>query len=761
MRIRGRVQGVGFRPSIYRAVTSRHCGGFIRNTPEGVLLEIEGPTKTVDDIVDNFRGIIPSRARVDELIVDAVPLRDEGDFVIETSSTNGDCLLPIPPDLTICQKCINEMETPGNRRDHYPFNTCTICGPRFTIARDIPFDRPTSTMDEFPLCDACRTEYENPEDRRFHAQTMSCPDCGPSLNWTSFSKELSFDSTDPLEIARQALTEGHILAVKGLGGFHITCDATREDIVSRLRDRKGRPHKPLAIMVPDLETCRRICTVSPGEEALLTSPSSPIVLMKQKPGNPVAENVAPNLQNLGLMLPYTPLHRLFFNHSEMPPALVMTSCNRSDEPIAIGLCEIEEHLSDIVDGALGNNRQILNRCDDSVYTFHAGGPVPVRRSRGHVPEPIFLPLSGPSIFATGGMLKNTFALTSGNRSFLSQHIGDVSDADNARHFEKTFRTFSSLLNLEPEAIICDLHPDYPTTAFARRIADERDLPLLQVQHHHAHTAATLAEHRITDRVIGVSMDGAGYGTDEAIWGGEFLVADLLSCERAFHISYVPMPGGEQAVWEPDRMALSHLTKAIGPEEATRRMKDFVEPKKCDALLNLLDKAEFSPSTSSCGRLFDAVAALLDVRHTITYEGQAACELEAIADESECSSYDFSWENDQIGPSPVMVAICEDIDKKTNPAIIAARFHNAVSKMIVEGCRRIRSRTGLDHVALSGGVMQNRLLVNRTVPALEAEDFDVLVRRRVPPNDGGICLGQAACALARLDDGQQSGGTEAT
>ena len=749
LRIRGKVQGVGFRPTIYRVVTARGCAGAIRNTPQGVFLDIEGPAGAVTEIVDEFRRIIPERARVDELLIEEAQPMGRDRFVIEPSATCGDSLLPIPPDLAMCPACKDELHEPANRRAAYPFNTCTACGPRFSIARAVPFDRPTSAMDEFPLCDACRAEYEAPEDRRFHAQTMSCPRCGPSLTWTPNLDELKFESLAPLDAARRALARGRIVAVKGLGGFHLACDATREEVVAELRKRKGRPHKPLAVMTPDIESCRGLCMVSRGEEELLRSASAPIVLLKKRPAAPLAAGVAPGLRHVGVMLAYTPLHHMLFDAPEMPPALIMTSCNRADEPIAISAQEVLERLGDIADAVLSNDRPIINRCDDSVFTFHARAPVPIRRSRGYVPEPILLARAGPSVFATGAMWKNAFALTSGRRAFLSQHIGDVSDADNAAHFEETFRRFSALLRLEPELIACDLHPDYPTTAFAQRLAEERGLPLVQVQHHHAHVAATLAEHRIEGRAIGVSMDGAGLGADGAIWGGEFFIADQASYDRKFHLRYVPMPGGEKAVLEPDRMALAHLTAAVGADEARARMQRYLGPERCASLLEIMKRRRYSPPTSSCGRLFDAVAALLDVRHSITYEGQAACELEAITDESERGSYAFCYDGGEIDCAPVFRLVCEDLDEGTKAPVIAARFHNAVVEMIREGCRRLREETGIVRVALSGGVMQNRLLVDRTVPVLRQEGFNVLLRRRVPPNDGGICLGQAACAIAQL------------
>ncbi len=765
--VRGRVQGVGFRPTIWRALTKRGCAGLIRNTPEGVLIEVEGPPAAVAAVVGNFRDLIPPRARVDELRAEELEPTGQRGFCIEQSSSDGMSLLPIPPDLAVCDECLRELRDPTDRRGGYAFNTCTACGPRFTIARAVPFDRPTSAMDEFPLCARCRAEYGAPADRRFHAQTMSCPACGPKLSFTPIARTSPGEvltgapharlgqgqGGEPLAAARAMLKAGGLVAIKGIGGFHLACDAGRQEVVEELRRRKQRPHKPLAVMVRDIETCRRICFTSAEEEALLASIQAPIVLLRKRPGAPVAEAVAPALCELGVMLPYTPLHAMLFDDPSLPPVLVMTSCNRSEEPIAVSAQAVVEGLSDIVDGVLSHERQITNRCDDSVVALFGGEPLPMRRSRGYAPEPVLLDRDGPSVFAAGAMWKNTFALTSGRRAFLSQHIGDVSDADNAAHFAQSFARFSELLRLEPTAVACDMHPDYPTTAFARELARRRGLPLLQVQHHHAHIASCLAEHGLAGPVIGVSMDGTGYGEDGAVWGGEFLVADLKRYERTCHLQYVPMPGGEQAVLEPDRMALAHLARALGPGEALRRLAPSLGEQACSTLLAVMERPQFSPPTSSCGRLFDAVSALLGVpRRTagrVTYEGQAACELEAICDEGETDAYEFGYEDESIVVGPLLRGACADLDRGLSATRIAARFHNTIAAIIVETCRRIRAERVLSDVAMSGGVMQNRLLLARAVPALEREGFRVLLQRRVPPNDGGICLGQAACALAQL------------
>ncbi|MFO8008262.1 MAG: carbamoyltransferase HypF [Candidatus Brocadiia bacterium] len=744
--VRGRVQGVGFRPTVYRALTERGCAGSVRNTPEGAVIEAEAPAEVLRGIVDDLPDIVPPRARLDEVQVEEAEPQGQTEFRIVRSAGAGRSLLPIPPDLATCAECAAELHEAGNRRRGYPFNTCTACGPRFTIAREVPFDRPTNAMDGFPPCAACAAEYANPADRRFHAQTLSCPECGPSLSFlTPEGQELN----KPLVRAGQMLADGRILAIKGLGGFHLACDATRQDVVEELRRRKQRPAKPFAVMARDIETARRICRVGEAEADLLCSAPSPIVLLEERADCAVADAVAPGLADLGVMLPYTPLHVLLMERESVPAVLVMTSCNRSEEPIAITAEHVLEDLGDLVDGVLTHNRPILNRCDDSVVAVLRGRPLPMRRSRGYVPEPIVLERGGPPVLATGGMMKNTFALTSGRRVFLSQHIGDVSDADNAAHFARTFRDFSRLLRLEPEVVVCDLHPDYPTTHFARDLAAERDLRLMQMQQHHAHVVSCLAENGRDGPAIGVSWDGTGYGDDGAVWGGEFMVADRRTYTRRHHLAYVPMPGGEAAIWHPTRMALAHLARALGPGEAVARMAPRMGESRARQVLAVMERDRFSPPTSSAGRLFDAVAALLGLRTKATYEGQPARELEAMAAPGVEGHYRFDYDGESIVLDALWEGICADLDARVAPEEIAARFHNTMARLIVETCRRLCEETGIALVALSGGVMQNRALAAATAEALEREGFEVLLHTRVPPNDGGLCLGQAAWALGRL------------
>jgi hydrogenase maturation protein HypF len=744
----GRVQGVGFRPAIFRALAALGCAGSVRNTPEGAVVEVEADGSLVDRVVREFRSLIPPRARIDEMLVEQLSPRGDNAFRIASSKAEGPSLLPVPPDLATCDACLAELCDARDRRAGYPFNTCTACGPRFTIAREVPFDRPANSMSAFEPCSRCRQEYLTPSDRRFHAQTVSCPACGPRVRLLMPDRS---ELPDPLPTAVAMLSEGKVLAVKGLGGFHLACDATHEDAVRELRRRKGRFAKPFAIMVPSLRACGEICHVDGPERDLLTSAQAPIVLLRKRKGSRVADSVAPGLADLGVMLPYTPLHALLFADPSAPPALVMTSCNRSEEPIAVDEEHVLVELGDVVDGVLTHDRSIANRCDDSVLAVALGRPVPLRRSRGYVPEPVVLQAAGPPLLATGGMLKNVFALTSGRRVFLSQHIGDVSDADNAAYFARSFEQFSHLLRLEPEGVVCDLHPDYPTTRFAQRLAAERSIPLLQVQQHHAHIVSCLADNGRDGPVIGVSWDGTGYGEDGAVWGGEFMIADRRAYERRCHLAYVPMPGGEQAVLQPTRMALAHLAAALGEEEAGRRLAPVLGRQRCDALLRLMQQADFSPQTSSAGRLFDAVAALLGVCTAANYEGQPACELEAACCSTPGRGYSFTYNGDDIVLEPLWRELCRDLDRGVSPGHVAAEFHATMAHTIVETCRRLRKETGIATVALSGGVMQNRVLLAAAVPLLEADGFDVLTHGRVPPNDGGLCLGQAACALARWAD----------
>ncbi len=748
--VRGRVQGVGFRPAVYRHMIRAGCGGHVRNTPEGVEIELEGDAKVVKHLVGHLSDILPPRSRCDEVgETELTPVGQER-FIIAASRNPGNSLLPVPPDFSICPECSREIQERDGRRAGYAFNTCISCGPRFSIALDVPFDRERSAMESFPLCEECRSEFSDSADRRFHAQTMSCSKCGPEL--TFFKTGPGERSTggdvcyggQAISAAAGALKSGHTVAIKGVGGFNLACDASGDDVVSRIRKLKGRPHKPLAVMVGGISDVRRICQPNDSAEELLSSEKAPIVLFEKKDAACLSDSLAPGLNRLGVMLPYTPLHRLLMDHPETPQVLVMTSCNRSEEPIAIDSGDLVE-LSDLVDYVLDSNRPICNRCDDSVAGVVGGAPVVFRRSRGYVPEPIMLSDETPPALAVGAMWKNTFTLRSGRRAYMSQHIGDVSDADNADYFEDTYKKFARLLRIQPELVICDKHPDYPSTVFARRLADEMDLPLLRVQHHYAHILSCLAQHGVMGPVIGVGMDGTGYGDDGKIWGGEFFTADFSGYERRYHLKYTPMPGGERAVSEPFRMGLAYLADAFNEEGAVRFMERAGRDLPLRQVCALLAKEEFSPLTSSCGRLFDAVAALLGVRQRCSYEGQAACELEAIADRSLNGEYPYLLRGGQIDFQEAILRITEDVESGENISAISARFHNTVSSAIVDTCVRMREEGAPDTVVLSGGVMQNVYLTERCIAGLQNRCFKVLTHSEVPPNDAGISLGQAAAA----------------
>jgi len=644
---------------------------------------------------------------------------------------------------------VREVLDAGDRRFRYPFTNCTHCGPRFTIIRAIPYDRPNTTMAGFTMCPECRAEYADPADRRFHAQPNACAACGPRLTLVD-AEGLPVDG-DALSETRRRLASGLIVAIKGIGGFHLACDAGNDMAVRRLRKRKGREAKPLAIMVPDVSTARRFCVVSDDEADLLGSPARPIVILAGQLDSGIAPSIAPALGNLGVMLPYAPVHHLLWAGEERrPEALVMTSGNLSEEPIATDNAEALARLGKIADAFLLHDRPIETRCDDSVTRVAAGAELPVRRSRGYAPFPVRLPFETRPILACGAELKSTVCLARGPYAFLSPHIGDLGNYETYASYVAMVDHMAALFRVRPEAIAHDLHPGYLSTRFAR----EHDpvLPRVAVQHHHAHVAACMAEHGLTGPVIGVAFDGTGYGTDGAIWGGEILVADYAGFERAAHLAYVPLPGGDLAVREPFRMALAHLRHAsCGWDPALLPVAAATDEER-RIVARQLERGLNAPPTSSVGRLFDAVASLLGVRHRARYEAQAAIELEAIASAGDHGCYPMelgAGEPMVIDPSPVIRGIVRDLEQGVAVPVVASRFQTSVTAMILCVCERLRSRTGLGRVVLSGGVFQNIMLLSGARRALLGAGFDVFSHHRVPPNDGGIALGQAAVAHARL------------
>jgi hydrogenase maturation protein HypF len=644
------------------------------------------------------------------------------------------------------------MRDPNNRRYRYPFLNCTNCGPRLTIITGAPYDRPRTTMAGFALCPACRAEYDDPSDRRFHAQPTACPACGPRLALANDRGE-PVASADPLDDFVRALRAGRIGTLKGLGGYHLVCDARNRSAVAELRQRKHRHEKPFALMVADLPAADALCEVGDAERALLRSPRRPIVLLRKRRPTPVAEDVAPGNPCLGVMLPYTPLHHLLMDAVGTP--LVMTSGNRSDEPIAYRDDEARDKLAGLPDVFLVHNRPIHVRCEDSVTRLVAGQELPVRRSRGYAPQPIALPFACPRpILAVGGQLKGAFALGRGRQAFLSHHLGDLDDFEAQRAFVRDIALYEELFAIRPEAIACDLHPDYVSTRYAQERAAREGVPLCTVQHHHAHLASCMAENGLSEPVIGVSFDGTGYGTDGAIWGGEFLVGDVRTWRRAAHLRYVGLPGGDRAIREPWRMALAHLTDAGAELPA---LTSPLSPVEVATVRRMLERGLNTPPTSSAGRLFDAVAALAGVRHRVSYEGQAAVELEARAtdpypDIAYPFSLDTSGSSIVIDTRPLIGAVAADVVNGVAAARVARRFHTTMVEVIATVCGRLRQETGIGTVVLSGGVFANALLTAEAVRRLEEMGFRALRHRLVPPNDGGLCLGQLAVAAALLGAG---------
>ncbi len=749
LRVAGVVQGVGFRPHVYNLARRLGLAGFVLNDGAGVIVELEGAAETIDEFVGQLKAAPPPRARIDALEEEELEPRNEEAFVI-AESLPGEAETLVSPDLATCGDCLDELLEPEDRRFGYPFINCTNCGPRFTIIRGVPYDRPKTTMASFEMCPACQAEYDDPGNRRFHAQPNACPACGPRLAlWDADGKRLEAD--DPLTEAKQYLFEGRVVAVKGLGGYHLACDATSAEAVEALRSRKYREDKPFAVMARDVAVVRRYCDVDDAELALLISEKRPIVLLPKKDPCHLPEAIAPRNRYLGVMLPYTPLHHLLFDDDL--EILVMTSGNRADEPIAYRDERVVEHLAGIADYYLTHDRPVARRVDDSVTRVFRGREYPLRRSRGYVPLPLELGRTyEKSVLAVGAELKNTFCLTEGAQAFVSHHIGDLENVATVEAFEEGIAHFRELFDVEPDAVARDLHPDY----LASRYAQASGLREVVVQHHHAHVASVLADAGYYEgRVIGVAFDGAGLGDDGAVWGGEFLIADLDGYERVAHLKYVPLPGGDAAAREPWRMALSWLYTVYGDGVLKKRLPFLQEipPGRREMVLEAAAKGVNAPPTSSMGRLFDAVAALVGLRNFINYEGQAALELEQLASLEEEGAYEFSYEEGTpliIDASAVVEAAASDLAAGVTVGIVAARFHNGLAAMVARVVATLRDKYNLEKVALGGGCFQNVTLLNKLVPALEGGGFKVLLHSRVPTNDGGLSLGQAAVALARLE-----------
>jgi hydrogenase maturation protein HypF len=772
--VHGVVQGVGFRPFVYSVAARLELGGFVKNRVGGVLIEVEGDAHLLDDFLTELTTKPPPLARIDRVAWERLPARGDREFRIQASEVDWPGPVFVSPDMATCADCLTELFDPADRRYRYPFLNCTNCGPRLTIVTGAPYDRARTTMAAFSMCRACRAEYEDPANRRFHAQPTCCPACGPRLEVTD-QEGRPLCADDVLAFFASALRAGRVGAVKGLGGYHLACDARSSDLVKELRRRKHRDEKPFALMVTDLAAAEALCEVQPAERELLRSPRRPIVLLRKRPGPGVAEEVAPGNPFLGVMLPYTPLHHLLLREIGGTP-LVMTSGNRSDEPIAYDDTDARKRLAQIADLFLTHNRPIHVRCDDSITRSVEGVELPLRRSRGEAPLPIPLPIDCPApILAVGGQLKGTFALGRDRQAFVSHHLGDLDQYDAYKAFIKDVALYEDLFAMEPRVIAHDLHPDYASTRYARerfaastagRHVTRESLRLLAVQHHHAHMASCMAEHGLLQPAIGVTFDGTGYGTDGAIWGSEFLVGDYRQFRRAAHLRYVGMPGGDQAIREPWRMALSHLLDA---EVSDHLLQRHIPAMDLGAARKMLERGFNAPSTSSAGRLFDAVAALAGVRDRVSYEGQAAMELEWLATQARVDgAYPFDLVETLRGeppestvvidPRPTIHAVALDAGQGTSPAVIARRFHSTVIAFIAAVCDRLRRETGLANVVLSGGVFSNALLTREVSEHLRWHAFSVYSHNFVPPNDGGLSLGQLAIAAQQtsLAAGQHGG-----
>ena len=846
--INGIVQGVGFRPFVFGLAHELELTGWVRNTSAGVDIEVDGTVVNLTAFITALNNDFPPLAQIDEVSVEDTPANGFNRFEIIYSESVVGAFQPISPDVSLCDDCLRELFDPADRRYQYPFINCTNCGPRFTIIKDIPYDRPLTTMAPFPMCPDCAAEYEDPRDRRFHAQPVACPVCGPQVwleewdaderGWTRIEEKEKATLA-----ARKLLAEGKILAVKGLGGFHLACDGLDETAVAELRYRKLRREKPFALMLPNIETTEQNCYVNDAERELLLSRERPIVLLRRRPDSSIAHQCAPGQAHLGIMLPYTPLHHLLFEGSRgattygrkeqrsddlrskgaeerrptvvrsaedalspsphPPTALVMTSGNLSEEPIAYHNDEARERLASLADAFLMHDRDIHVRCDDSVMRV-VGEPLsvsgepsavnrepstvygiqntdyelrntdyalrtllPIRRSRGYAPFPVKLPWEIPPTLAAGAELKNTFCLTNGRYAFLSHHIGDMENYETLTSFEEGVAHFERLFRVKPELIAYDFHPNYLASRYALERAERERITAVGVQHHHAHIAACLAEngHVGDSPVIGVSFDGTGYGDDGAIWGGEFLIADYAAYQRPYHLTYIPLPGGDKAIKEPWRLALAWLYQTnhdwsddLPSIQYATNLTSAGRQSPVSNLQSLHHQLKThlnAPPTSSMGRLFDAVAALAGVRQTVNYEAQAAMELEALVDPDEINGYPFAIDSDSqngysqlIDPTPLITAVLHDLRAHTPLPTIAARFHNGVAHMVLDVCQQLRQQTNINEVALSGGVWQNVTLLRQTVSLLQKENFTIYLHTKVPPNDGGLALGQAAITYVK-------------
>jgi hydrogenase maturation protein HypF len=775
--ITGIVQGVGFRPFVFNQAIQNGLTGWVCNSSGGVDIEVNGESGKISSFIQSLTSYPPPLARIDSIEVNQVPTNHYDIFKIIESKEVTDAFQPISPDISICSDCRRELFDPNNRRFRYPFINCTNCGPRLTIIEAIPYDRPNTTMRDFKMCPECKAEYIDPTDRRFHAQPIACPTCGPQV-WLEYpnQKYISQEGQvvrgdDAIRTVQQLLLKGKIVAIKGLGGFHLACDATNPKAVADLRRRKLRIDKPFALMLPDIVTIEAHCFINDADQQLLESKERPIVIVNRKDKSSISLEVAPEQKTLGVMLPYTPLHYLLFappngiilsvKHQKtfyMPP-LVMTSGNISEEPIAINNQEALEKLSSLADAFLLHDRPIRTRCDDSVIRTYRGVSFPLRRSRGYAPFPVYLSSSSPQILATGGELKNTFCIVRDRYAFLSHHIGDMENYETYQSFQDGISKYESLFRFKPQGIAYDLHPNYLASRYAIDRAEREGLPSFGIQHHHAHIVSCMTEHSLpaNQPVIGIAFDGTGYGEDGAIWGGEFLLTDYQAYKRICHLKYVPLPGGDASIRKPARIALAYLWANKLDWDAELDPVSSLCAEELSVIKSQLRLKLNTPLTSSMGRFFDAIASLCGVRQVVNYEAQAAIEFEALADPNEIGEYDFNIEPDgnseneadQIDASPLFEEVLNDLNNGVTISQISARVHNSIARMVYKECNQIRKDYDVNHVILSGGVWQNLTLLHRTYELLSSDNFKVYIHHQVPTNDGGLALGQALVAIHRM------------
>ncbi|NOY64799.1 MAG: carbamoyltransferase HypF [Nitrospirae bacterium] len=753
IRIKGRVQGVGFRPFVYNLAKALNLKGYVKNTSKGVYIELEG--ENIKEFLDKLTSDPPPLSRIESVSIEESTLSDYRDFSIHESEEEGS-FTHISPDVSVCNDCLRELLDRDDRRYLYPFINCTNCGPRYSITMSLPYDRPNTTMGIFRMCPDCEREYNDPSDRRFHAQPNACPVCGPSLSFKLITRPFQeCQCNDPLLSTINILKKGGIVAIKGLGGFHIACDASNSEAVRILRKRKRKSNKPFALMAPDLDIIKTFCFTTPYEELLLCSQKRPIILFRKRPDISLSEDIAPENSYLGFMLPYTPLHYLLFAHPHPDrndkgynfQALVMTSGNISEEPIIHDNNLALEKLSHLVDAFLFHNRDIFMRVDDSVIKEG----IFIRRARGYVPEPVILSDDGPEVLGVGADLKNTFTLTKDNYAVMSQHIGDMENYETLQFFEEVLENLKQLYRIEPVAMGSDLHPGYFTT----RWAEEQPLPLIKIQHHHAHIASVMAEHGIKDTVIGVAFDGSGYGTDGTVWGGEFLVADLKGFQRLAHLKPLVLPGGEISIKRPWRLVVAAFREIYGSTAIDYLGEigytECFSQSELENILKLSEVKELSPLSSGAGRFFDLVSALMNIITENTFEAEAAIALESLTVDDINDTYAFDIVNREplvIDLYPVIESIVNDYISGRENYIISTMFHNTIIKVIIDIVGILSKRTGIKDIALSGGVFQNTYILNKTIHNLKEQGFNVFFHREIPPNDACISLGQA-CVVREM------------